>query len=64
MFAGFAGPRYSQDGAVIPHSLLGNYSDFKKIAVEKGDLLVCFNLSHFFPAVLSTLLLFLVTKYR
>ncbi|XP_052073904.1 MYCBP-associated protein-like isoform X2 [Mytilus californianus] len=38
-YSGFAGPRYSQDGSVLPHSLLGTFSEFKKIALEKGDLL-------------------------
>ncbi|XP_063409770.1 MYCBP-associated protein-like isoform X3 [Mytilus trossulus] len=38
-YSGFAGPRYSQDGSVLPHSLLGSFSEFKKIALEKGDLL-------------------------
>ncbi|XP_021346742.1 MYCBP-associated protein-like isoform X3 [Mizuhopecten yessoensis] len=37
--SGFAGPRYDEYGNVIPHSILGNYDDFHKEAVDRGDLL-------------------------
>ncbi|XP_033725528.1 MYCBP-associated protein-like isoform X2 [Pecten maximus] len=37
--SGFAGPRYDDVGNVIPHSILGNYDDFHKEAVTRGDLL-------------------------
>lgn len=38
---GFAGPRYDSEGHVVSHSILGNYDDFQKEAIERGDLLVC-----------------------
>lgn len=38
-YSGFAGPRYADDGSVLPHSLLGTFSEFKKIALDRGDLL-------------------------
>ncbi|KAK3576672.1 hypothetical protein CHS0354_004957 [Potamilus streckersoni] len=38
-YSGFSGPRYNADGSVIPHSILGNYEDFRKEAVHRGDLL-------------------------
>lgn len=42
--AGFAGPRYNDEGAPIPHSLLGSYDEFRKEAIKRGDLLVRGNL--------------------
>jgi hypothetical protein len=42
LISGFAGPRYADDGSVLPHSLLGTFSEFKKIALDRGDLLVLF----------------------
>lgn len=38
-FSGFAGPRYDAAGNVIPHSILGNYEDFQREAVSRGDLM-------------------------
>lgn len=38
-YSGFAGPRYDEDGNVIPHSILGNYEDFHREAVKQGDLM-------------------------
>ncbi|XP_061190862.1 MYCBP-associated protein-like isoform X2 [Saccostrea echinata] len=38
-YSGFAGPRYDEDGAPIPHSLLGSYEEFRKEAIKRGDLL-------------------------
>lgn len=37
---GFAGPRYNDEGAPVPHSLLGSYDEFRKEAIKRGDLLV------------------------
>eukprot|EP00105_Crassostrea_gigas_P026752 XP_011447824.1 PREDICTED: MYCBP-associated protein-like isoform X3 [Crassostrea gigas] len=38
-YSGFAGPRYNDEGAPIPHSLLGSYDEFRKEAIKRGDLL-------------------------
>ena len=38
--AGFAGPRYDPLGNVVAHSILGNYDDFHREAISRGDLLV------------------------
>ncbi|XP_078330046.1 MYCBP-associated protein-like isoform X1 [Crassostrea virginica] len=38
-YSGFAGPRYNEEGAPIPHSLLGSYDEFRKEAIKRGDLL-------------------------
>ena len=40
LIPGFAGPRYNEEGAPIPHSLLGSYDEFRKEAIKRGDLLV------------------------
>lgn len=38
-YSGFSGPKYNLEGHVIPHSLLGNYEDFRNEALKRGDLL-------------------------
>lgn len=38
-YSGFAGPRYNDEGAPVPHSLLGSYDEFRKEAIKRGDLL-------------------------
>ncbi|XP_056002049.1 MYCBP-associated protein-like isoform X3 [Ostrea edulis] len=38
-YSGFAGPRYNDEGAPIPHSLLGSYDEFRREAIKRGDLL-------------------------
>ncbi|GFO12288.1 mycbp-associated protein-like isoform x4, partial [Plakobranchus ocellatus] len=35
----FAGPKYDEQGEVIPHSLLGTYEDFHREATRRGDIL-------------------------
>ena len=39
-YAGFAGPRYDNDGNVLPYSILGNYNEFQQEAIRRGDLMV------------------------
>ncbi|KAL4226579.1 hypothetical protein ACF0H5_014564 [Mactra antiquata] len=38
-FSGFAGPRYDPAGNVVSHSILGNYDDFQREAIKRGDLM-------------------------
>lgn len=48
---GFAGPRYNDEGAPIPHSLLGSYDEFRKEAIKRGDLLVRNNLPYLWEVI-------------
>ncbi|GFO47750.1 mycbp-associated protein-like isoform x4 [Plakobranchus ocellatus] len=61
-YSGFAGPKYDEQGEVIPHSLLGTYEDFHREATRRGDILAviislfilcCVLNSLFFPILIQ-----------